>query len=185
MGFLTDGDKPKYQHHLYYISQTEDAAKSRSLKSLLGRPEPLLQARPIELSRGDRLSIAVTLASSILQLDSSMWFRKRWTSEDVIFHLAEGDISMQSNSPLKHPYLYSKVFPARTDTAVLPIPKAYGVRSEALLDLGLTLVELSFGKVLSEMQEAEDINESLVATRLSSARRLLGKVYNESGGTSC
>ena len=114
-----------------------------------------------------------------------MWLRKRWTSEDVILHIAEGNISTQSNSPTKYPYLYSKVFPAGTDTAVLPIPKAYGVRSEALLDLGLTLVELSFGKVLSEMQEAEDTNESLVATRISSARRLLGKVYNESGGMSC
>lgn len=93
VGFLADDEIPKYQHHLYYPSQIEDAAKDRSLKSLLSRPEPLLQHSPIELNRGYRLSIAVTLASSVLQLDSSMWLRKRWTSEDVIFHVAEGDIS--------------------------------------------------------------------------------------------
>ena len=185
VGFLADDNIPKYQHHLYYPSETEDAAKIRSLKSLLSRPQPLLQYGPTELGRGDRLSIAMTLALSVLQLDSSMWFRKRWTSEDVIFHLADGNISTPSNSPLKCSYLYSKVFPDRTETAVLPIPKEYRVRSEALLDLGLTLVELSFGQVLSEMQEPEDINESLVGTRLSSARRLLSKVYSESGGTSC
>ena len=103
----------------------------------------------------------------------------------MIFHLVEGDISTSSNSPLKYSHLYSKVFPAKTDTVVLPIPKAYHVRSEALLDLGLTLVERSIGEVLSEMQEAEDVNESVAATRLSSARRLLGKVYKESGGTLC
>ena len=56
------------------------------------------------------------------------------------------------------------------------------VRSEPLFALGLALTELCFGKNLSEMQRPEEIDSNETLTRLNTAHRLLGDVYNESGG---
>lgn len=55
------------------------------------------------------------------------------------------------------------------------------VRSEALLALGLTLVELCLGRTLSEMRATDDNHAMDIVTRLNSAHSFLDKVYDESG----
>ena len=55
------------------------------------------------------------------------------------------------------------------------------VRNEILLALGLTLVELCFGRTLTDMRRPEDINGEETATRLATATRLHSRVYDEMG----
>ena len=62
------------------------------------------------------------------------------------------------------------------------LPKAQQARSEALLTLGLALVELCFGRTLEKMQVPEDVDENENLTRVNTAIRNLDEVYNEIGG---
>lgn len=55
------------------------------------------------------------------------------------------------------------------------------IRSDVLLALGLTLVELCFGRTLAEMQKPEDVDVDETATRIKTAIRLHRRVYNEMG----
>ena len=55
------------------------------------------------------------------------------------------------------------------------------VRSEILLALGLTLVELCFGRTLTDMRRPEDITGEETATRVATATRLHSRVYDEMG----
>ena len=67
--------------------------------------------------------------------------------------------------------------------AVKPLlPRAQQARSEALLTLGLALVELCFGQTLEKMQLPEDVDENENLTRVNTAVRKLDEVYNEIGG---
>ena len=55
------------------------------------------------------------------------------------------------------------------------------IRNEILLALGLTLVELCFGRTLTDMRKPEDINPDKTTSRLATATRLHGGVYDEMG----
>ena len=77
MGFLTDGDPFKHRHHLYHPKNGKRSSDTHNLSL-----ESLLSSKPLHpkafaLTRRDRLYLAVTLASSILQLDTTMWFNRR------------------------------------------------------------------------------------------------------------
>ena len=55
------------------------------------------------------------------------------------------------------------------------------IRSDVLLALGLTLVELCFGRTLAHMRKPEDVDANKTATRLRTAIRLHPRVDNEMG----
>ena len=133
------------------------------------------------ITRRDRLYLATTLASSVLQLDGS-WMKKHWRSRDIMFLPKEG-----SKADYSSPYISWKVHeePPTAPTAskaANALLMAHLIRSEVLFALGITLIELSFGQTLGEMQLPEDIdptNEAL--TNFKTGHRLLDHVYDESG----
>lgn len=182
MGFFTHTETgSKHRYHLYL---PEDARRDSDLRkepfeSLLGstrrRHETLI------LSRRDRLYTAVTLASSVLQLGSTLWLNRRWSSSDIIFHSKEGSTSLRSNPLINHPYLCWDLFQPGERAIKISFPERQHIHNETLLALGLTLVELSFGKTLTEMQEPGDATEDVFSTKLNAARRLIDRVYDESG----
>lgn len=56
------------------------------------------------------------------------------------------------------------------------------VRSQVLFALGLTLIELCFGRTLAKMRKPEDIVETdETRTKIRAAHRLLNSVYSEMG----
>lgn len=57
------------------------------------------------LSLRDRLYIAVTLASSVLQLDRTLWLRKQWESGDILFLPIEDVGSAAPRMDFAHPYV--------------------------------------------------------------------------------
>lgn len=141
IGLLVDEANDK-QHHMLYRANTVVGLEtsSRSLEDLLTS-----QGRPGDegLSRKDRLQISVVLASSVLQLDGTSWLKRGWSSVDIFFHYKDGQISEHA-----YPYLAWQRC-CYTDVAcsleLLSVSNRM-VRSEVLLALGLTLVELCFGK---------------------------------------
>ena len=183
LGFLLDEGAIQNRHHLHLLSHDETSAdmRTQSLASLLDQSGS--NSYKCILKRGDRLYIAVTLASSILQLDQTSWLKRQWRSSDVRFYYEE------TNSPLarfrfNHPYL-SWGLSSENQSSSHPtsdlLLKGGLTRSEPLLALGLTLMELCFGRTLLQMQKSEDEDPNEIVTRLNSARRLLNDVYDESG----
>ena len=130
------------------------------------------------LSRKDRLRIAVILASSVLQLDGTSWLKSEWSSDDIFFHQKDG-----RDSEYSYPYLFwqrccNNDILCSSENFCL---NNHMIRSDVLLALGLTLVELCFGKTLAEMRKTEDVDVNETATRFRTAIRLHRRVYNEMG----
>ena len=180
IGFLVDEEDEKRKHYVYRTDTGIDSEpNSRSLGELLSGAQQ--ESFTVSLSRGDRLQIAVTLASSVLQLDGTSWLKSEWTSNDIYFHNKDGKVSGISYS---YPYLPWRPCMAHSNNpcAVNSARLEHLVdRCQILLALGLTLVELCFGRTLSEMQKLEDHGPNEDITKYGTARRLLNSVYNEMG----
>ncbi|KAL8655055.1 MAG: hypothetical protein Q9226_003196 [Calogaya cf. arnoldii] len=149
---------------------------SRSLEELL---KSTRHCGDESLSRKDRLEIAVTLASSVLQLDGTSWLKSRWSSNDIYFHYKGGQMSHYSQ-----PYLSWQRccnIDASCLMKSLSVTSNHMIRNEVLLALGLTLVELCFGRALTDLRRPEDMNGDETATRLATATRLHSRVYDEMG----
>ena len=180
LGFLVDEEDKKHKHYLY---RTDTGIGSEPQSTSLG--ELLRTARQesfnVSLSRGVRLEIAVTLASSVLQLDGTSWLKSEWTSNDIYFHIKDGKAGGISYS---HPYLPWRICSADSDVPCSVDSAKFEHlmdRCQVLLALGLTLVELCFGRTLSELQKSEDHDSKEDMEKYRTARRLLNSVYNEMG----
>lgn len=176
IGLLIDEANDK-QHHMLYRASTVVGSQtsSRSLKDLLTSQRG---SNDEALSRKDRLQIAVVLASSVLQLDGTSWLKRGWSSVDIFFHYKDGQVSEHT-----YPYLAWQSC-CNTDVAspfeLLSISN-YMIRSDILLALGLTLVELCWGRTLANMGKPEDVDTNEIASRLKTAIRFSPRVYDEMG----
>jgi hypothetical protein len=92
----------------------------------------------VPLTRIQRYSIAATLASSLLQLESTSW-SKGWTANDV--HFAH-DINAAPGTPLE----YDKPFFITSFTPTTP------PLDDRFKSIGTLLLELCFGKLLDQHQ---------------------------------
>lgn len=176
IGLLVDEANGK-QHHTLYRANTVVGSQtsSRSLEDLLTSRRG---SGDEGLSRKDRLQIAVILASSVLQLDGTSWLKGGWSSVDIFFHYKIGQISEHT-----YPYLAWQRC-CNTDVAssfeLLSVSN-YMIRSDVLLALGLTLVELCWGRTLANMRKPEEVDANETASRLKTAIRLRHGVYDEMG----
>lgn len=174
IGFLVDEDN-QHKHYLYRANtKIGPETRSKSLGDLLSCSGHGSPTAP--LWRGDRLQIAVTLASSVLQLDGTSWLRSQWSSKDIFFHEKDS----RANDP-SYSYPYLSWRPCMTDSNVPSTFDSYEIRSEALFALGLTLIELCFGNTLSEMRIPEDGDPNEATTEGKTAKRLCSSVYSEMG----
>ena len=153
--------------------------QSRSLSEILSQRTN--SPSSTSLLKKERLEIAVTLASSVLQLDITSWLKSRWSSHDIYFH----EKNARTPSRSLHPYLPWKQCMLASDlipsTAALSIGNS--LRIEVLFALGLILTELCFGKTLQLMKVLEDDtgSEDEDAVKAKTAFRLLSQVYDEMG----
>ena len=148
-------------------SKRSEAVHTKSLALLLGGSAD--NKSSLFLSRHDRLFIAVTLASSVLQLEKTSWLKRQWRSCDISFHCPDGSNVKASKKALAYPYISWKASAVMSDlesSTECTLLKKHLIRSEALFALGLVL--------------DKDSNEAI--TELYTARRLLDRVYDESGG---
>ncbi|KAI4261033.1 MAG: hypothetical protein L6R42_003760 [Xanthoria sp. 1 TBL-2021] len=131
LGFLSDDGKGLHQHEVFLTENPKVAAR-RSLQGLLEHPKQRVPGRG--LSWRDSLKVAVTLASSIIQLDGTGWLKQQWDSEDIIFLTQD----------YTQPYLYwdipsANVYSEMDGNATRSPPGQ--IRCRALASLGVTLVE--------------------------------------------
>ena len=184
IGFLTDESVGQHQHNLYLIDEkVGEGMNPKSLEELLQISK---QRGPgFSLSRRDRLYIAVTLASSVLQLDGFSWLKRQWKSGDILFLALEGQKASAPTIDYARPYVSWNISPDDTSTNLIVDESrttvAHRIPSEVLFVLGITLTELCFGQTIYDMRLEEDIDVNEVMTNFNTASRLIDYVYSESG----
>lgn len=190
IGFLKDGSVGGRRHDVYFIDERFPSGMDpASLEYLLDLPQQRMPE--FALNRRDRLCIAVTLASSVLQLDGSLWLRKQWSSADILFLPVAHSKSAKPSLDLAHPYVSWKISP---DEACPKLKEGSNsahpprqVRNDLIFALGVTLIELSLKQNISGMWIPEDglqTKDGLQTEKMTTyntASRLGDDVYKESG----
>ena len=185
IGFLTDESVGQQRQHNVYLvdEQVRQGMDAESLEHLLQISKK--RDPGFNLSRRDRLYIAVTLASSVLQLDGTSWLKRQWRSGDILFLPLEDRKASALRIDFAHPYVSWKVSPEDTNTALVADASrstlAHRIPSEVLFMLGITLTELCFGQNIYDMRIQEDVDVNDVMTNFNTASRLIDNVYYESG----
>lgn len=131
------------------------------------------------LRRGDRLRMALTIASSVLQLYQTPWLRENWNRNDI-------KIGGSAKDAFYEEAYISKSFSETTcQTSTQQNPLAHLVRNETLFALGILLIELCFGRPFETMRSSKDplgVNSAPdIMTDWSAATRLMSSVNNEAG----
>ena len=169
LGCLVDEDR----YLGVYANGSHSGTSTSTLDDILQNLVPPDQGPHMNVTKKQRLQIAVTLASTALQLQETAWVDGCWGKKDILFH----------HGHLEDPYI-SKMF--QKEVPELQQPNSRGkkdalssispIRNEALFNLGVLLLELSYGKSLDDFKSAED---PPIFTEYAIARRLVEDLTEE------
>lgn len=183
IGYISENSQCRY--HLYIANDPPGSRKSsKSLEKLLGTPSKERQGSKLPLD--ERLQIAATLASSVLQLDGTSWLKKDWSCRDIYFHYEEGQNEERQSSKHFQPHVSWKLSSLTSDayeTTDLPASVALFIKNESMVALALTLVELCFGNTLSALETEQDAesNARSIDQRLATAYKLIDDIEMHMG----
>ena len=164
-------------HAVWGHENITSLAQLLSGKSLACSPLASVSGGGVLLTRANRLSLALTVAASVLQLYETPWLDEYWSKDDIL-------INQKSSGNLHEQAYISKSFPEST---VLPLnhqKSILPVWNITLFTLGIVLIELCLGQSLEKLRTPEDLGESGKATALTdieTARRLIDATYEEGG----
>lgn len=124
-----------------------------TLQDLLDHP-PVVNGRRTKLSKKERYSLALTLASSVLYLHSTPWLADQWATKNIIFLQ-----TVTSGRPIDidHPFVSPVVI---EDTKAItnghgPKTRKIQNKNTVLLALAVALLELYFG-ITAEQHERDE-----------------------------
>ncbi|RYP74982.1 hypothetical protein DL771_002630 [Monosporascus sp. 5C6A] len=130
-----------------------------------------------KFARRDRLRLAVTLSSSVLQLHETPWLDENWGKDDILF------IKRAEKTAYHHPFVSQGIDRGgqRSSTITSPWMRRI-IRNQTLYALGVSLIELWYGKPMSQLHKPEDGPPGDSMTEFNTAHRLVDELYNEAGG---
>lgn len=155
-----------------------------SLAELLSNKQPsqlqfLAPTGNLPFSRGERLGLALTVASSVLQLHKTPWLRDNWDKNDIMI-----DNGCTSNTR-QQAYVSRSFPPTKLEDSPAAQKSALPLRNVALFALGKVLIELCLGQPLEALRSSEDLvdafGEANILTDWITANRLTEAVYSEAG----
>ncbi|EEA19562.1 hypothetical protein TMatcc_009697 [Talaromyces marneffei ATCC 18224] len=165
------------QYHMRLLRKVDQDVNLCSLQDILSGSNSL--ATPVhgsdELSRRDRLYLAVILACGVLQLYGS-WLKRQWGTKDVLF----AQDSHQGFTNFEHPYLVWRISDSSNYGSAITSTTTR-IYNEILLPLAIALIELSLGKTISALYRFEDHGPTEREMHFNTATRVLRLVYCESG----
>ena len=131
------------------------------------------------LNWAERLEIALTVASNILQLQQKPWLRDDWTKEDL-------SLCKDRTDETKQHVLVSKPVPATELSDSARAAKVFGLpRNKTLFALGVFLIELCLGQAFDSLRSLQDLldanGHTNIMADLSVADRLTKHLYGEVG----
>lgn len=178
IGYLWD-EATKRKHLIY----PRTAPNLRSIS--LGQAMTEHVRGPLRMS--DKKYLAVTLASSLLQLCGTPWWGRHWRLDDIVliygtealkYDFKAAHISMPISASEK---VESLKWNGPSNTAAA----CPNIRNEFTFGLGILLIELCLGKTIEQLRIPSDLNPDgteHVTTDFRTATRLLDEVYQEAGG---
>ncbi|KAI9729535.1 MAG: hypothetical protein M1834_006731 [Cirrosporium novae-zelandiae] len=171
LGVLTDDQRVYRVYSSTKVLLRGSISQNRllTLSGALGRS----QARLSKGSMGvrDRYYLALTIASSILQLDGTEWLHNDLQNCDI-FLACQG----ASEVDYQNPFISKRIGSGRKASLNNGIElESYRlIKSHILYNLGVSLVELGLGRSIISLQESEDIVEKIPSlTELQTVRRLM------------
>ncbi|KAF2638986.1 hypothetical protein P280DRAFT_403639 [Massarina eburnea CBS 473.64] len=144
IGFLFDTRSKLRGAYPMKTTCLEPTAGFVTLEELLNRP-PIVNGRPAKLSKKQRYSLALTLASSTLQLNATPWFPSgQWGAKDIIFYRTSAGHHLLN---VDHPYVAPKqvLISKALTQGQNPKPLGFQNKNTILLALAVALLELYFG----------------------------------------
>ncbi|KAK5662143.1 hypothetical protein OQA88_8048 [Cercophora sp. LCS_1] len=133
------------------------------------------------LSYRDRLRLAVTISSSVLQLYSTPWLPPILTSQDIFF--IQKAPEQQSYFPNPAMYWHPVVLKQLPDKEVKPpVDKSAGIteRNPSLLSLGCVLIEVILGKTLDSKRSTPPSAGTNLLSDYVTAQSLMDEVRMKS-----
>ncbi|KAF2728681.1 hypothetical protein EJ04DRAFT_581165 [Polyplosphaeria fusca] len=172
----TEIAKQKYGVHIYPLKDPPSEPDLWSIASL----RSVLQ--DTKFTRQDRLRLAVTLASSVLQLHETPWLEENWGKDDIFF------IKRSNETVFDHSFV-SQHFNRKPNISRTKSQSCMGriIRNYTLYALGISLIELWHNKPLHELHRPEDGPREMGNAQMDSmtewntAERLVDELYNEAG----
>ncbi|KAF2999365.1 hypothetical protein E8E13_006153 [Curvularia kusanoi] len=122
-----------------------------SLEDLLNR-RPSVNGKRIRLSKKERYNLALTLASSVLYLNSTPWLANHWAAKDIKFlQAADATNVIDTERPYLGPVIVEPL------NSLTPATKSLSMQNKntVLLALAVALLELYFGTTAESYQESE------------------------------
>lgn len=183
LGYLCEEGRRPLGVYLAQSSHVHVQHRVTSLADIFTRSNSVtnrfLPASGSLLSRADRLSLALTIASSVLQLYRTPWLRENWDKHDILINDA-GKGSYREQAYVSGSFTTPSAEHVTQQKTTFSI-----VRNETLFALGIVLIELCLGQALESMRSPEDPLDATqkpnVLTNLSTSERLLESVYLEAG----
>jgi hypothetical protein len=179
LGFLQD--RQNRRHLLLPLYNQHSALRRQrklTLQNALQRPgeDRLCQA----MTRQERFTVAVILASSLLQLHSTPWLCDRWSKKDVTF------LSDESQPHIVfQPFVCTEFHSINAPSRPPPPPNGKFNTKMALSSLGIMLLELCFGKAIEDHPLREQYfgpnNQPNAFTDISTAKEWHEDVLAELG----
>jgi hypothetical protein len=144
LGVLED---ESWQHHVYSVegpgskSQISEAA---SLKDIIYGTR--------RIAPRQKCTLALTLASSVLQLHDTPWLPRAWNTKDIYILKSHGGSTIPSQ------FYVSQTFSSASQVAAAAKRRRL-VKNEMIFALGVALLELAHGSSLLTFKEPEDLSE--------------------------
>ncbi|KAK5465083.1 hypothetical protein LTS15_001646 [Exophiala xenobiotica] len=201
IGSILDDIDPSQGYNLYLMDEADGDVPTQSLGDLLGASAGnnlhfSVPYRNFMLSRRDRMFLAATLASSVLQFQGT-WLKPEWRSHDILFRKATEAKGGINAAMIDRFYLsghevgkeavvtgqHASQSPTQTsNNAVAPAATNGLIRCALLFPLALSLIELSLCQQLSSLRSLpEDADPVEAVSNLKTATRVLDQVRTESG----
>jgi hypothetical protein len=127
------------------------SAEVLTLEDLLERP-PVVNGRKAKLSKKERYSLALTLASSVLYLNSTPWLTDQWAAKDILFHRTTTSVR---HIDIDRPYVAPVIVEVTKGLPNGQKTRSFHNKNTVLLALAVALLELYFGTTAERYQEDE------------------------------
>lgn len=105
-----------------------------------------------KLNKKERYSLALTLASSTLQLNATPWFKDQWCAKDILFLENKAGTRL---ADMECPYVLPKGNEVATTVKAGP-KRGFQNKNTVLLALAVSLLELYFGVSAEKHRELEE-----------------------------
>ena len=182
LGMLDEINRHK---HLVYFPPSGSKRGNQKATSLDQIMSGLSRDRLLQY---ERLHLARSLATAVLQYHATPWLRRAWRSEDIYFFGLDEQSTSQQCLSLPAPHLNVCVKGPDSSLSSTSTFQTEGLmRNPLIFGLGVVLLEIGHAKTLRALQKPRDVrsngdqvSEYLAATRLvSSIGRELGSTYGQ------